>query len=273
MKIRRRIQNEWNGYFGPLPRPRSWGFIVGCYNSGTTLLHDLIARHPSVGRMPFEGHYYTNQLLRPADIGLPRLWALSPERFRMRATDGNHINVRRLKRQWGARYNNSSLPVLLEKTPTNAARMQWLNAHFEGARFIGIVRSGYAVAEGIRRKAGHDIADAARQWRVSNEIMLEDAASLSHFRLLRYEDLTSRPRDIISDLLDFLDLDRGSYPSLDALNLNIHNSGIETVANQNTRSVAALSDSDRQVITTEAGELLRHFGYLDRDNILGGNTE
>ena len=31
------------------PKPEKWVFITGCYNSGTTLLHEILAMHAKVG--------------------------------------------------------------------------------------------------------------------------------------------------------------------------------------------------------------------------------
>ena len=35
----------------PFEEPERWLFVVGCYNSGTTLLLNLLAQHPSVSHM------------------------------------------------------------------------------------------------------------------------------------------------------------------------------------------------------------------------------
>ncbi|MBK9319321.1 MAG: sulfotransferase [Bacteroidetes bacterium] len=44
------------------PEPEKWVFILGCYNSGTTLLHKLLATHSDIGSMPNEGQFYSSQL-------------------------------------------------------------------------------------------------------------------------------------------------------------------------------------------------------------------
>jgi hypothetical protein len=247
--------------FGPLPRPQRWLFLVGCYNSGTTLLHDLLATHPMIGSMPDEGQFFTDQLPIPRELGLRRLWALQPELFWLDENAGKDVDVDRLLRQWGAVFNDPARPVLMEKTPTNAARTRWLQARFAPAYFVGIVRDGRAVAEGIRRKTGHDLGSAARQWSRSNEIMLQDFDHLQHKRLVTYERLTAEPNAVVSELLEFLELPVLSE-ELGTREWNIHEQR-SAVVNMNPRSLQALSPSDLETIHREAGALLRRFGYTD----------
>jgi hypothetical protein len=255
----KRAACEWHGRFGVLPAPRAWVFIVGCYNSGTTLLHELLAQHPDVGSMPDEGQFFQDQLIVPREVGLRRMWTADPQRFRMAEGDGAGIDVTRLKRQWGARFNDAARPVLLEKSPPNAARTRWLNAHFEHAHFIGIVRDGRAVAEGLRRKVGHDLADAASQWATSNEVMLADFEHLPRQRIVRYEDVAREPGRVVAELLQFLAL-----PPLadvgESREWRIHEQQ-SSVTNMNERSLQRLTADDLAAIDAAAGAMLRRLGY------------
>jgi hypothetical protein len=258
MNIGKRLRAEIDARFGPLPTPERWVFIVGCYNSGTTLLHDMLAAHPAIGSMPFEGQFYTDQLPLPRDLGLPRLWALSPDLFRLTEDSIPDINVTRLKRQWGAHYNDPRRPILIEKTPTNAARTRWLQRNFTNSQFIAIIRNGYAVAEGIRRKAKHPIEVAARQWAVSNRIMLEDLAHVDRALVVMYESLVEAPEEEMRRMATFLDLDPADFRHGDKWKIHEQD---ETVRNMNQRSLDALSDEDRSAIRQEAGDVLDRFGY------------
>jgi len=260
-RISQKVRLELDARFGPLPDHARWVFLVGCFNSGTTLLHDLLAEHPLVGSMPDEGQFFTDQLLVARDVGLRRLWALEPELFWLDETRGTHIRVPRLKRQWGARFNDHTRPVLLEKTPTNAARTRWLQAHFPGATFVGIIRDGRAVAEGIRRKTGCSLALAVRQWVRSNEIMLRDFEYLQRKRLIRYEDLTEDPARVVGELLAFLELPAVSTVDRDRAR-KIHEQ-YAPIHNMNDRSLSSLRPDELRFIEREAGEVLRAFGYLD----------
>lgn len=251
------VYNKW---FGPLPKPNKWVFIVGCYNSGTTLLHNLLSNHSHIGSMPDEGQFFTDQLLLPKSVGLPRLWAIEPELFRLGEKDGKNINVNRLKRQWGAHYNDLKKPVLIEKSPPNAARTHWIQANFENAYFIGIIRNGYAVAEGIRRKGGHRLEMAANQWVNANEIMLEDFDKLKRKKIIRYEDICDSPGKILGDLMVFLGLNATFLGFKEEQTWKIHEQESK-ILNMNSRSIEALSPADIKVINSVASEMLMRLGY------------
>ncbi len=257
--LRNRIRNAqlaWWGRFGPLCAPDKWVFIVGCYNSGTTLLHDILASHPDVAHLPREGQYCTDQLLIPSEAGLARVWALQPERF----IPGIETNpdAQRIQRQWCHLMQPPSRPVYLEKSIPNAGRIQWLQQHFPNAHFIALVRNGYAVAEGIRRKSGQPLERAAKQWQESNRIMLQQLQTVAHQRLLTYEQFTHDPQVQINRILDFLELEH--RPDLPHQSWNIH--GVNsTIRNMNPESLARLDADERALIEAEAGPMLQHFGY------------
>jgi hypothetical protein len=252
-KLRRSI--TWaGGWLGPLPTPEKWLFIVGCYNSGTSLIQTLLARHPQIGSLAREGQLCTDQLLLPKSVGLPRLWALEPERFLLNENSRTEINVTRLKRQWGLWMNDVKRPILMEKTPANAARLPWLQANFENAHFLGIIRNGFAVAEGIRRKAGHPLELGAIQWLRSNEIMLDAFETLDNRLLITYEALTEEPAATLSNVLTFLNLPGEGLDGIDGRVWSIH--GLESeLVNMNGRSLQSLTEAEKAIIENVAGEL------------------
>jgi hypothetical protein len=256
---RRRIKGAYAGRFGRVPTPDKWVFIVGTYNSGNTLLHRILAAHPDVGVLPTEGQFLTAELATPSSHGLRRLWALKPELFYLDENSNAPIDVLKLKRQWGIHFNDVTKPVLLEKTPTNAARTRWLQNHFERAHFIGIVRNGYAVAEGIRRKEGHPVDVAALVWARSNEIMLRDFEKLEHRILIRYEALTESFDASMDEVWSFLELEPPKESLAERI-WRVHEQ-YSPITNMNDRSIAALTEEDRRRIEANAGDLLVRLGY------------
>lgn len=259
VKLKQKLRCWIHGRFGPMPKPERWVFLVGCYNSGTTLLHDLLASNPDVGSLHTEGQFLTDQLVLPKAVGLARLWATQPEPFQLDENGGEGVSADKIKRQWGAKFNDPDKPVLIEKSPTNAARTRWLQEHFKPASFIGIVRDGYAVSEGIHRKAGHPLEDAARQWSRSNEIMLADFEYLERKTIIRYEDLTSRPAEVLAEVFEFLGL-RPHDEEVGDREFAIHEQ-TSKIRNMNDRSMEALSEQDRAMIQEVAGDVLRRLGY------------
>lgn len=246
--------------------PEKWVFVVGCYNSGTELLMHLLGSHPAIASLPVEGQFLTDQFLADYEIGLPRMWALREEAFRLTENDMGP-DVVRLKKEWAMRLDRSR-PIFLEKSPPNGARTRWLQRHFENAHFICIVRDGYAVAEGIRRKAephhlreGWPIALCARQWARSNEVLLEDSVHLKHVTWVRYEDLAADPEHEVGRLLNFLGLEFKHSGGLDLRGAwEVHEKN-EPIRNMNAESIARLTSGELRIITEQAERMLTHFGY------------
>lgn len=249
----------WAWRFLKAPQPDKWCFIIGCYNSGTTLLNQLLGLHPSIGSMPNEGQFYTRQLTRGADVGLRRLWALKPEIFRM---DENHkglVDPDRLKREWAWFYNDVDRPVLIEKTIANSARTRWLQQNFRPAYFIVLVRDPYAVAEGIRRKEGHTLEQAILQWKNSYNEIFSAQPFLENCLVLTYEELTADPSATLLKIADFLELPAFNFKK-EGKQFTVHKFTSE-ISNQNARSYSNLSAEDFALINQIAGDEIVSFNY------------
>ncbi|MDM7859632.1 sulfotransferase [Alteromonas sp. ASW11-36] len=247
----------------PMPKPEKWTFIVGCYNSGTTLLSELMGKHPSISALPTEGHFITDQFLKDYDLGIPRMWVDREDIFCLNENDPGP-DVERIKKEWAMRLDLSK-PVLVEKSPPNAARTRWFQKHFENAHFIGIVRNGYAVAEGISRKGdpksikeGWPIGKSAWQWARSNQVMLDDAEQLDKFHLVRYEDLATDPQTELDKIAAFLGL--AGFPDLSTQSFAIHERK-DSVKDMNQGSIDRLSAEDIKTINDTAGFMLDRLGY------------
>lgn len=266
-----RMSRETRVLLTPPPRPEGcWLFLVGCYNSGTTLLAQLLGQHPSISALPTEGHFITDQFIKDYDVGLPRMWSQGEHLFRLTEADEGPDPVR-IKKEWGARLDRRR-PVLLEKSPPNTVRTRWLQKHFAPARFVAIVRNGYAVAEGILRKAdprhlpeGWPIEACAHQWVRSYEVLLEDAPHLEHLLWVRYEDLLADPPTVLSRIAEFAGVDR--FPAVDsARTLSVHERN-EPLRDMNVDSLKRLSSEQIRRIEIVAGPLLQRFGYRPESTV------
>ena len=244
--------------------PDRWVFIVGCYNSGTELLMHLLGSHPQVSSLPVEGQFLTDQFKSDYEYGLPRMWVMREDLFRLTE---EHIgpDPERLEREWLMRLDRSKR-VFVEKSPPNAARTRWLQEHFPNAHFIALVRNGYAVAEGIRRKAepfhlreGWPIHLCARQWARSNQILVEDAEHLDHVLWVTYEDLVEETAREVHRIADFLGIERPDRFRTDR-EWAVHERE-EPIRNMNPESIERLSVMDIVQVNEEAEAWLRHFDY------------
>ena len=248
----------------PVPKNKSWVFLVGCYNSGTTLLAELLGQHSSISALPTEGHFITDQFVKDYDIGLPRMWVEREDLFCLTEDDHGPDPIR-IKKEWGMRLDLSK-PVLLEKSPPNTARTRWLQKHFENSYFIGIMRNGYAVAEGISRKAdpshlreGWPIEMSAYQWKRSNEVLLNDAKHLKRFMWVKYEDLAENTGGVLSQISDFIGI-QGNNHFESGKSVAIHERN-EKVRNMNAESFGRLSREQINRINEVAGDMLDKFDY------------
>jgi hypothetical protein len=250
----------------PLVTPEKWVFVVGCYNSGTELLTELLGSQKAIAALPHEGQFLTDQFKADYELGLPRMWAQREELFRLTEREVGP-DATRLKKEWLMRLDRTR-PIFLEKSPPNSARTRWLQHHFENAHFIAIVRNGYAVAEGIRRKAepyhlrdGWPLELCARQWNRTNEILLEDAEHLERFMWVRYEDLVADPQKEFGRLLGFLGLKAVPSSELDPDRAWEVHERREPLRDMNPENIANLSAEELRIVTSEAEGMLRHFGY------------
>jgi len=247
----------------PFPRGKRWLFLVGCYNSGTTLLSRLLGTHPEIAALPVEGQFLTDQFPADYELAVPRMWTMREDLFRLTEADRGP-DARRLTREWAMRLDRTR-PVFLEKSPPNAARTRWLQANFESPVFVAIVRNGYAVAEGIRRKAephhlrdGWSIGDCARQWARSNEILLEDAEHLDRILWITYEELAASPDETLDRILELAGVASGAIDT--SRDWRIHERR-DAIRDMNTESIGRLTRADRAEITTIARPMLDRFGY------------
>jgi hypothetical protein len=259
--------------------PEKWIFIVGCYDSGTSLLARLLAAHSKISGLN-EGVFKTGQLVTPEELGWPRLWCQVADQVRLKAGDRS-VNVRKLKKDWMLFFDRSK-PVYLEKSIVNGARLTWLQENFNNSYFIFIIRNGYAVSEGIRRRTlrvfhgqtpkkfwyaeirsrftgSYPIELCAEQWVTNNKIIENDAKEIRFFKKIFYEDLCENPHKTLADIYGFLGLDDESSSLLEGQRWKIHE--YEQIKNMNDKSFKSLSGDDIKKIEKIAGQMLRYYGY------------
>jgi hypothetical protein len=252
--LRRRVQRRAAGLH--------WIFILGCSNSGTTLLSQTLSLHPEIGALPYEGQFLTPALPRASLYGIGRLFSERPEHFHLlegdRPPDGHQVLF-----DWLRARGRVRRPFLVVKSPPDMMRTRWLQAQVPRCSFIAIVRNGFAVSEGISRRQGCDVQRSARHWARAHEFLLEDSAHLRRFHLLRYEDLCEQPLSTLEAVARFLGVDERPLRNVEREIWSIHNvSGQPSrLKNFNLESLKRLSIEDREIVLAEAGPVLAHFGY------------
>jgi len=250
-------------YFSQMAASHKWCFIVGVNNSGTSLLQRILEKTGQVSTLPYEGQLYTTVLKRGIKRGYERVY--SEYEDELIVDEGASIAAApRLIFDWMRCLDLPIKDIIVEKTPHNALRMKWLQKVFPNSYFICLVRNGYAVAEGIRRKGNKSIERAARHWNQANKRMLEQIPSIDKCLVVKYEDLVDNGMETACHLANFLELDRELIKTALEKDYSFNSVQDETenkVVNMNSRSFSALSEEDRSIIASVAAEMLEHFSY------------
>ena len=252
--------------------PDKWLFIVGCYNSGTTILKDVVGAHNSVSTLPREGAKFSDMLPRPEDLGWQRMWISCREHMNMPVEEKISTKmVQRIKEDWSPWWKKGSA-CYLEKSVSNTTRIEWIDRYFDNAHFLAISRDPIAVVEGIRRKASpqgearnilgaesYTIDMAIEQWLDANERILDVEKSIKKIMRLKYEDFVMDPESHLSRIWKFLELEdqRVSFENGD---LSINNQTI-TLENMNSKSLARIGTGERKTIETKTSALAGRLGY------------
>lgn len=249
---------------------KQWVFVLGCYNSGTTLLQRLMQVHPDIAAMPAEGVAFTDVIVRPEEYGWTRMWWKCANSLR-EDSDYSEASAMRLKRQWSRLTDKPLAPYILEKSIVNVVHAPFYAHYFNKPKFIHLIRNGYAVSEGIRRKAvpsrwnneiysdKYPISLCARQWVETLETV--DALRQSGISVLDiyYEELAADPDAVLARIFKFLGL--VALPmEVKELDWKVHGTKSK-VKDMNRKSIQGLSQKDMDEVTSIAGEWLKKFGY------------
>ena len=253
----------------PARQPEKWAFLVGCYNSGTTILREVLGAHPSIGTLPREGVVLTDRFPDLQADGWTRMLLRNRAKWEMPRND-IPARVSRIIHDWSPMWARNA-SVFLEKSITHSVRMPWLEAAFKSPHFITIVRNGYCVCEGVRRraaptgKAALQIGDdypmtlLGEQW-VAINVQIDDAIpNVRHVISISYEELFADPVAILQAIFTFLGVEipplsfREGVLTMDKTEFRIEN--------MNASSLARLSSGDLASASEIMSSKLRQHGY------------
>ena len=200
-------------------RPKGAIFVVGVYNSGTTMIKDILGLHPEISTLPIEGDKLTNLLPNHEGRAWPRgvygeLFKVSRERREFPALD-----VESLLSDWRPWVRNGAW--LVEKSVLNSFRIKRLQDCFPNVRFLCIFRDPSEVVSGIaRRSKPRGVAKQLlragnypdqfllRQWLTFYKTIWQDCQKYNcRVYFVNYQSVLSTPKETIENVFKFLDVD------------------------------------------------------------------
>lgn len=280
--------------------PRSPVFIVGSGRSGTTLLFDLLRRHPDVAwvsrltdrvpRLPQLAALSRYALLRRSRLFQPSTdainayarcgistKALTAKGASLTEDDLTPAAAACLRRMVRDHTRWMGAPRFINKSTMNTMCIRMIHAAIPEARFVHIIRNGYAVASSLVRvswwpdtdiwwmgttprqweaRGGDPYELAAMNWKRQVTEILENKPAIPPevFFECRYEDLLGDSRALIRRIADFADLPwtAGYERALDE---------VRVVAGNRDKWRDQLPPEAKQVITRHAGDLIEALGY------------
>ncbi|RUA35649.1 MAG: hypothetical protein DSY77_02285 [Bacteroidetes bacterium] len=251
-------------------KPKKWVFILGCYNSGTTLLAELLSQHPQLSVLPDEGVMLTNQLKRPEDFGWRRMWWKCGQMIKSADLSLNNKSAQVIKRHW-AFFMKKKTEIIVEKSIANILRIRFFQRYFADAYFIHIRRNPYAVAEGIQRKAEPMGAQAQKygaqyplelciqQWIASQTVFENEKDRIKNLYELSYEDFTLEPQKLAQEICEFLGIEKFES-TIFSQEMQVHGNSMK-IKNQNDKSFKRLSEKDWELINQNAEKAIKQYGY------------
>lgn len=185
-------------------------FVVGAPRSGTTLMFRLINAHPAFGAIDAETYFFViRDALNPGvythltPFGGPTQQQVAALLNEARNLTDLYDKVAKLvlKRDGGVYF--------LEKTPHHVLYLRYLARHYPQAKFINMVRDGRDCFVSHLRlpvSSQYSLGSFAQLWRnsIRSRQQLGDQAQVLD---VRYEELTRRPEEVMTEVMLFLDED------------------------------------------------------------------
>jgi hypothetical protein len=179
------------------------------HRSGTTMVEALLQAQCDVSVLRCgdvsenEGQHLQDVYPRALDHGGPGKFAFAPEMHGAAVEAGAATLRNRLLRCWTP-WVEGDASVLLEKSPPNLVRIDWLRSVFPGAKFVIVTRDPRVVAAATAKWARMSVPELVFHWSVAHgAAAMAMGADCVH---IRYEDLCRDSASEITRVIKALDL-------------------------------------------------------------------
>lgn len=197
-------------------QPRRIDFVVGCYNSGTTIIKDAIAAHPDICSAPIEGDQLTGAISDNESGFAPRAMMINVCNI-AKDRESEPVDADLLVSDLRPWLKEDT--VFLEKSISNTVRINRLRSSLPGSKFVCVTRAVDDVVNGIKKRsqpAGmlldilgqNDYPDRIlrRQWWMFYQLVLNDYDE-SDVYFVSYERFLKEPDEQLLKIYKFLELD------------------------------------------------------------------
>jgi hypothetical protein len=219
-------------------------FLLVPNNSGSSILHDLIATSSDVATLPEEGQFCPNFIGPLAfKFGVAHFFTKKEGIFRNK----KNYEWSAIKNQWEKLWNksNPNARIFLQKSPPDILRADMLHETFENTKFLIMVRNPYAQVESVlRANPESSVIDAANHALRCLEIQLENSEQYLDDLVFRYEDLADKTEETIKTIEEFLNI------SIDSNRIFNSKGYVSKIRNMNDDQIKKLTDKQLETINS-----------------------
>jgi uncharacterized membrane protein YkvA (DUF1232 family) len=244
--------------------------IGGCGSSGTTLLRQMLDRHPEIYCGP-ESTLFLNRTTSDADLA--ERFGFAEAQLRLWRTE-SRSKIEFIERFQAACLARSGKSVWAEKTPENIRLFPTIARRFPRARLVHIIRDGRDVACSLRRaewmklekitggapRNSPEVLETCIRYWAERVAFGRGLAGTSHYHEIRYEDLVADPERTLRGLLTFAGLSWDPR-MLRADEASPTRDGRPIYGGSAGRWRRELSADEADIVERHAGPLLAGLGY------------
>jgi hypothetical protein len=185
-------------------------FTNGLHRSGTSILYRVLSSQEgfsgfsNTGVPEDEGQHLQSVYKAAKHYGGPGRFGFDKHSFLTEKSDLiSDKNRSNLFLDWSKNWDLSK-HYLVEKSPPNIIRTRFLQAMYPNSSFITIFRDPIAVSFATQKWSKTTLDSLFKHWLICNQQFQQDSKLLKNSLLLKYEEFTSKPEEVLSNISELL---------------------------------------------------------------------